>query len=293
MNPEDRKEKVHDIGEWCNLQKINSDGVVQKYDLTPLQKNLNKPTDSYRDSNYKIQLRSSKGNDDQDYFINVCAPLAGFSHPSWDVNKLGYVAAWEENPDNSNRSHVLASVNGAQLESLRDNDLRMTMKDGSSCRGLEPAATRKVVIALTCSDVGLGDGPVFLEEYNTCEYTFIWNSCAACPLGHPYRNRNCGPGTVQTMTLPPFKTLFWLVVVLLGIYCVVGVGYNRIIGGARGVEQIPHTAFWSACCALPCAVCGNSAVQKPASTFINMHQGLIDDDEEDEVDDDAEDKLFD
>lgn len=36
--------------------------------------------------------------------------------------------------------------------------------------------------------------PYFVDEFKTCEYVFVWNTCAACPLGHPYREKNCGEG---------------------------------------------------------------------------------------------------
>jgi hypothetical protein len=149
--------------------------------------------DSYRDSNYKVPLRGSKFHDNQDYFINICAPLVGFTLDRWSTEENGLVAGWEENPDNANRSHVLASVTGAKLEALRDDDLRMTMTGGDVCRGQEDGRRRKVKIALICADIGLGDGYsapplLFLLLSNQCSHYIHSLGCRAwgrvqLPLG--------------------------------------------------------------------------------------------------------------
>jgi len=307
LNPAERKEVVpNDLGDWCSLQRFNAAKKLEKYDLTPLQKNpLSRA--SYRDTNYKFALRGAKGNDDQDYFINVCGPLANFQPPAhWDTAANGLVAAWEENPGNSNRSHVLASVIGASLESQRDGDLTMRMEGGSACRGVKDPATgqdkkRRMVIAFTCADVGLGQGPDFLAEIDTCEYMFTWQSCAACPLGHAFRSRACGPGTANApMTLPPTSTLVLVLLVLFSIYCFVGCCYNRVAGGKQGMEQVPNAEFWACCCdvfisgpqRLFCGGGGGGGA-KPSTVSHQLHSGLIDDDDDDVDEDDAEDRLYD
>jgi hypothetical protein len=51
----------------------------------------------------------------------------------YDIDeKLGMIAAYEENPGNNNHTHVLAVVDQANLTSLRDNDLRMELGGGSA-----------------------------------------------------------------------------------------------------------------------------------------------------------------
>jgi len=305
LDPTKRKDVVqNDLGDWCYMQRFNAQKTLETYDLTPLQKNpLSRA--SYRDTNYKFSLRNLAGYDDQDYFINICGPLANFAAPAhWNTETDGLVAAWEENPGNSNRSHVLASVVGATLTSQRDGDLTMHMEGGSACRGVKDEKTgqdkkRKMTIAFSCSDVGLGQGPDFLEEVDTCEYMFIWGTCAACPLGHPFRSRACGPGTTKApVTLPPTKTLILVLFVLFSVYCFLGVCYNRVSGGKQGMDQIPNADFWSGCCDIFVSgpyrlFCGDGNAPKPSTVSHQLHSGLIESDDDDVDEDDAEDRLYD
>ena len=60
------------------------------------------------------------GFDDQDYYMNVCAPLANFDPPnSWKTDQNGMVAAWEENPKQRNQSQ-----RGNQRPTIKTHDSR-------------------------------------------------------------------------------------------------------------------------------------------------------------------------
>lgn len=285
-----------ELGQMCNYKKFQN-GRKMEWDLTPLQKPAN-PDASYRDEgvNYKIklrsQLRNQKAYNDKDYFINICGPLNGLNEKS---ESGGLISVLEETPghfNDKNGTHTLSTLDQAKMVSLRDDELRMKMEGGDTCYN---GKQRMSEFFFICEDVGLGS-PIFADEFSTCEYVFLWPSCVACPLGHPIRNRCYGPGQ-EPMSFGTKLLIQFMACVFL--YIVIGFIYNRFVRGHRGWKQFPHSDFWGSCCGY--AKSGPGVVMSSMSsvkshnanpaTVNNLNQGLISDD--DSVDDDVEDKLYD
>jgi hypothetical protein len=213
-------------------------------------------------------------------------------------------------------AHVLARFGpNTNLTVVKDNDLRLSMGDGDESDNHDPnCPERKVDIIFFCSDTacdaspengGLGS-PVFVDEFKKCEYVFVWNTCAACPIGHPARD-NCGGSSSRRMvgagasgaisTMSPGGVLLITVAVIFSVYLVGGFAYNRLVHGERGLNQIPNFEFWGNAfnniAAAPGAIAGLFiAKPKPSSISQNFHSGLLDDDEDEDDLEDAEDKSY-
>jgi hypothetical protein len=54
-----------------------------------------------------------------------------------------------------------------------------------------------------------------------------------------------------------------------GVYFLIGVAYRRLIGGAKGLEQIPHHNFWKKLGNLQ-AVCWYYKLPERKLTFLNF-----------------------
>lgn len=223
--------------------------------------------------------------------------------------------SYEEMPNNvSDITHVLARFgSNTNLTVVKDNDLRLRMGDGDESDHHDPnCPERSVDIIFFCAETDCGTNPqsgglgspVFVDEFKKCEYVFVWNTCAACPVGHPARE-NCGrarrsagasaPGAISTMS--PGGVLLITVAVLFSVYLVAGFAYNRFVNGERGLNQIPHYEFWSGffnnVSAAPGAIAGLFIGKpKPSSISQNFNSGLLDDEDDEDELEDAEDKSY-
>eukprot|EP00041_Stephanoeca_diplocostata_P018349 m.383810 g.383810 ORF g.383810 m.383810 type:complete len:408 (-) comp20984_c0_seq3:209-1432(-) len=297
--------------EKCVASRVQN-GSTLLWDLSVLEKktNPNDPDTNFRVLNYQASLRGKDNADDRDYYINVCAGLADYDDAD--------VAAYEEAPNNgTGTSHVLGRLENSQLISLKDDDLRMQLPDGDpSDHGDAECPARSVDIIFFCQDASCGPAasnnglgsPVFLDEFVKCKYVFVWNTCAACPLGHPSRE-NCG-GDMQSyctkenpcgadtssVSASPGTVIVITVAAFVGVYLVVGVMYNRFVNGARGVEQLPNYSFWGSLCSNiasgPGGLVRMARGRKVNKISQNFHGGLLDDDDDEEDLEDAEDRQY-
>jgi len=281
--------------------RVNN-GTTELYDINMLAKPQQQG--NFRINNYASAKHGKDQEEDQEYYLNVCAGLVGYSESG--THSGGPVAAYEEQTHNETGvSHVLARF-GAKttLSVVKDNDLRLRMADGDESDYHDPnCPERKVDIILMCSNADCSGGtslgtPAFIDEFKKCEYVFVWNTCAACPIGHPAR-ANCGGsapvasrGYAIVTSMSPSGALLVTVAVLFSIYLIVGFSYNRFVNGERGLNQVPNYEFWSSCfnnvAAAPGAI-GSMVVGKPKPNSFshnNFHPGLLDDeDDEDELED--------
>ena len=64
------------------------------------------------------------------------------------------------------------------------------------------------------------------------------------------------------------------------------------------MDQIPNADFWSGCCDIFVSgpyrlFCGDGNAPKPSTVSHQLHSGLIESDDDDVDEDDAEDRLYD
>eukprot|EP00038_Savillea_parva_P029641 m.72422 g.72422 ORF g.72422 m.72422 type:complete len:396 (-) comp8782_c1_seq1:3137-4324(-) len=290
-------------GNKCMTYRVNN-GTTELYDISILQKKGGPNAGNFRTNNYYSAKHGKTEEEDQEYYLNVCGGLVGYKESG--THPAGPVAAFEEQTHNeSGITHVLARFGPkTNLTVVKDNDLRLNMADGDESDYHDPnCPERKVDIILMCSDADCSgntalQSPAFIDEFKKCEYVFVWNTCAACPIGHPARTA-CGSdapvatglGHAIVASMTPSGALLVTVAVLFSVYIVVGFSYNRFVNGERGLNQVPHYEFWSSC--FNNVAAGPGALSKmligkpkPSSISQNFHPGLLDDeDDEDELED--------
>lgn len=119
---------------------------------------------------------------------------------------------------------------------------------------------------------------MFVDEYKHLEYLFVWNTCAACPVGNPIRDK-CSPKPLDECnflggrSMGTGTVLILAFVIIFTFYIVVGVLYKRFVLGASGVEQIPNVDMWCGClesislgCSSIIGKCSGGG-SKPISTY--------------------------
>jgi hypothetical protein len=289
---------------------INVNDSVKIYDLTPLQKQP-LPDSSVNQANWVSNKQGKAGHNDRSYFMNICAPLVNYAQNDGG-NVLETIYGSEDVTDEAAGTHTLGKFANTSLSSVHAGDLRMIMPGGvGSTHETEACPQRQTLIIFFCDEPSRdGDRlgkPYFVDEFNTCEYVFVWNSCAACPLGHPSRETNCNAGAEWVETAPasgffgggmdtmsPGSALLITLLICVGLYLLVGTAYNRLILGERGVNQLPNYNFWAGACgsiaAAPGYLYGVVAGRPKMNTYSDQSRfaGLIDDSDDDEVDADAE-----
>ncbi|KAF9895477.1 Cation-independent mannose-6-phosphate receptor CI-MPR, partial [Lobosporangium transversale] len=74
--------------------------------------------------------------------------------------------------------------------------------------------------------------PTLLANNNDCNFWFEWRTPAACATDRPTPTNGGGV----------FGTIIGIVIF---VYIVGGVAYNRIVHHARGLKQIPNYQWWA------------------------------------------------
>lgn len=95
---------------------------------------------------------------------------------------------------------------------------------------------RRIVIMIIC-DENESKGKTRLIEENTnksadCYYLFEIDHAAVCPKA------------VESSSMGTASIVFIIILVVLVLYFSIGVGYQRYVVGAKGIEQIPNFSFW-------------------------------------------------
>ncbi|XP_074858384.1 cation-dependent mannose-6-phosphate receptor [Carettochelys insculpta] len=101
---------------------------------------------------------------------------------------------------------------------------------GSHCRGEK----RKAMIMISCNRKTIADGFTLLseerEKEQDCLYLFEMDSSLACPP----EDSHLSIGSILLITFAS----------LVAVYIIGGFLYQRLVVGAKGMEQFPHFTFW-------------------------------------------------
>lgn len=93
---------------------------------------------------------------------------------------------------------------------------------------------RKAIVMITCNPKTLASGFTLLaeerEKEKECSYTFELDSNLACPP----EDSHLSVGSVLLITLAS----------VVAVYIIGGFLYQRLVVGAKGMEQFPHFTFW-------------------------------------------------
>uniref|UniRef100_A0A670K9Q0 Mannose-6-phosphate receptor, cation dependent n=1 Tax=Podarcis muralis TaxID=64176 RepID=A0A670K9Q0_PODMU len=137
----------------------------------------------------------------------------------------------------------------------------LTYKGGdpynSHC-GKEP---RKAIVMITCNKKTLASGFTMVseerEKMEECFYLFELESSLACPP----EDSHLSIGSILLITLAP----------LVAVYLIGGFLYQRLLVGAKGMEQFPHLAFWQDLGNLVADGCDFVCRSKPRNVPENGH----------------------
>lgn len=155
---------------------------------------------------------------DYQYLVSVCGNLHG-EHPCHSD-----AAICEIDPDNPTVGRALGSR--ATAEHMVNKDVVVSYIDGDACIGSNVRASTDIYFIC---DPSAGEGePHLVKAEKNCQYMFMWRSSRACP-GKP----GLSGGAI-------FGIILLVLLGLIFVYLIVGIGYNRTVKKAKGMDQIPH-----------------------------------------------------
>eukprot|EP00043_Microstomoeca_roanoka_P026463 m.11661 g.11661 ORF g.11661 m.11661 type:complete len:328 (+) comp6612_c1_seq1:230-1213(+) len=280
--------------ESCTFKTNAKDGSIVEYDISPLKisKRVDLRGKTSIDVNYLVK-EHSEGRE-YDYYLNICEPLQNAEHYNLTTQDAMMVQF-------DHTTHYLGGVlSNSRITSLADADLRYVMGAGDN---------RQTTIFLFCADVGLSH-PVFAAEsisVRQSDYYFVWNTCAACPLGSVERThcdeepfRPCSFLGIDTSKTNTVSILVITIVILLVGYLTFGCAYN-FVQGKRGLEAVPHHDMFVGCFdAIKAGLVfvftcgrGNLSAQPQGRNYQNLSTSLnLEDDSDSDLDDDANEQLY-
>lgn len=204
---------IGDSAETCDLvgssnkESAMEKAVIQK--LVPLYSQVLNTTVKF-------------GNDTYIYSFRVCSSFSQDGHSGLmqynNLTKQTVVVG------RINETHVF---NGSDwiLLTYRGGD-----KYGSHCS----MESRKAIVMISCDRSTLANDFMLMNEENSkesdCFYLFEMNSKLACPP----EDSHLSVGSV----------LLIVFACLLAVYLIVGFLYQRLIVGAKGMDQFPNYSFW-------------------------------------------------
>ncbi|KAF9436241.1 Cation-independent mannose-6-phosphate receptor CI-MPR [Entomortierella beljakovae] len=185
------------------------------HDLSPL---IRKDSD-------KDWVPDTDGDDKStDFKLNVCHTVL---HTELDVKYPDDIASWGKKTKGSSLGKL------SKVPFFRGDSLLLEYKGGDFCPNTNNNYKKSTTIRFLCDNSvsGLGN-PYLISNNNDCNYWFEWRTPAACPTD---RTTNTNGGGV-------FGTIIGVVVL---VYILGGVAYNRVVHHARGLKQIPNYHAWA------------------------------------------------
>ncbi|XP_077977392.1 cation-independent mannose-6-phosphate receptor-like [Glandiceps talaboti] len=152
---------------------VTDPGTHQQYDLSSLGK-------AEDDVNWSI-IDDSDPNNKKKYYINVCRAI----NPVTDCDP--YAATCQKTFSAVTQQEVagISNLGSATTGPVIDSpgNLVIEYTGGSPCTDTDgnPKET-KTTIHFICEKGSLSSSPHFLEKIGNCEYSFMWNTDAACPI---------------------------------------------------------------------------------------------------------------
>ncbi|XP_030043106.1 cation-dependent mannose-6-phosphate receptor isoform X2 [Microcaecilia unicolor] len=162
------------------------------------------------------------GNDTYIYSFRVC------NNASQDLSS-GLIQYNEK----SKQTIVVGRINETHVFNGSDWIL-LTYRGGDSYKSHCSQEPRKAMVMISCDRNTLADGFTIMSEENSkesdCLYLFEMNSKLACPP--------------EDTRLSVGSVLLIVLACLLAVYLIGGFLYQRLIVGAKGMDQFPNYSFW-------------------------------------------------
>ncbi|XP_035528574.1 cation-dependent mannose-6-phosphate receptor [Morone saxatilis] len=171
--------------------------------------------------NFSVVTKEDKGS--YTYTFQLCGEAAGFP-------EAGVVQVDSKSPT---KSTIIGRFNSTRVIGGSD-WVMLIYENGDAYDGHCSKEKRKAIIMISCnSKIGMGELEVVLEDRDRahdCFYLFELDSSAVCPVV---------PSQLSTGSI-----IVIIGLCLLAVYLIGGFLYQRLIVGAKGMEQFPNYAFW-------------------------------------------------
>ncbi|KAF3692055.1 Cation-dependent mannose-6-phosphate receptor [Channa argus] len=175
-------------------------------------------------TNKNFTVEEKNGEESYTYVFQVCGDAGG-------VPGAGVIQT--NNKESGKKPTVIGMYNSTQA--FGGSDWVMLMyENGDSYDAHCSGEKRKAIIMISCNrNTDVGQLQVVLEDRDKdkeCFYLIELDSSAVCPA----LDSKMSPGSILLM----------IGFCLLAVYLVGGFLYQRLIVGAKGMEQFPNYAFW-------------------------------------------------
>ncbi|XP_062321878.1 cation-dependent mannose-6-phosphate receptor [Osmerus eperlanus] len=168
-----------------------------------------------------FSVDTQDGKDTYSYIFQVCGDAGGYKGAGVIQKKDGGAES------------VVGSYTATQAIGGSD-WVMLIYRNGSNYDTHCSAEQRKAIIMISCNrKVPMGDLSVVLEERERerdCFYLFELDSSAVCPA--------------LSSQLSAGSVILIIGVCLLAVYLIGGFLYQRLVVGAKGMDQFPNYAFW-------------------------------------------------
>ncbi|KAG0264800.1 Cation-independent mannose-6-phosphate receptor CI-MPR [Mortierella polycephala] len=157
-----------------------------------------------------------------EFKLNVCHTVL---KKDLDVKNQEDIASWGRR----NKGTSLGKLSKNPF--FRGDSLLLEYKDGDDCPNAQ-YYKKSTLIRFVCDTSVNGQGnPYLISNNNDCSYWFEWHTPLACSVDRP--SSGSGGGVFGT-----------IVGVVVAVYLIGGIAYNRIVNHARGLKQIPNYQAW-------------------------------------------------
>ncbi|XP_069099060.1 cation-dependent mannose-6-phosphate receptor [Pleurodeles waltl] len=217
--------------------------------------------------NRMFSQRITQGSSDYTYNFTVCGTAGNTSKPGAGLVQI-------DNKDG--KETVVGRIDDTDI--VRGTDWILLMygkgdKYNNHCGGEE----RRAMIMISCSPKTIAANFMMVNEERTkveaCFYLFEMDSSVACPP----EDTRLSVGSILLIVLAS----------LVALYLIVGFLYQRLVVGAKGMEQIPNYSFWQDLGNLMADGCDFACRSKPRNVT-TAYRGVGDDqlgEEQEERDD--------
>ncbi|XP_044275257.1 cation-dependent mannose-6-phosphate receptor [Varanus komodoensis] len=176
-------------------------------------------------TNQSFETESISEKEHYVYKFRVCREVYSDMSGLVQINKL------------SNKTTVVGRINETHLTN-GSKWILLIYKGGDAYSSHCGTEKRKAIVMIICNRMTLASGFTMVteerEKMKECSYIFELESSLACTPEDLEVGSSLSVGSI----------LLIIFVSLLAVYITGGFLYQRLVVGAKGIEQFPHFAFW-------------------------------------------------
>ncbi|XP_020670349.3 cation-dependent mannose-6-phosphate receptor [Pogona vitticeps] len=204
------------------------DLVGEEGNESPKELKILKRLEPLTNMSFKTESRSQ--DEHYTYTFRVCREVSGA------ISNSGLVQINNQTA----KTVVVGRINETHLAS-GSKWIMLIYKGGDSYTSRCDKERRKAIIMINCNPTTLASGFTLVteerEKVNECFYIFELESSLACPSEDSHLRADSSHLSVGSILLITFTSL-------VAVYIIGGFLYQRLVVGAKGMEQFPHFAFW-------------------------------------------------